>query len=183
MSHEHFKGRFEVELKFRLTSKSEFISTLSDMPHEVMLQDNIESDVYFDTPDGLLQSQNKSLCIREMQPSGIKLWIVKGPEADRCEATDIADAEKACSMLQILGYQVALKSKKMRSIYFIDKFHITVDTLEGIGDFAEFAIMTDDESKLAQYRAELEELAARFGLVQSDLESKSYKEMIMQSRA
>jgi adenylate cyclase class 2 len=73
-----------------------------------MLQDNLESDNYFDTPEQQLLAQNKSLCIREMQPSGIKLWIVKGPEIDCCEATNINDAPKAMSMLETLGYVCVL---------------------------------------------------------------------------
>lgn len=82
MSNDHFQGKFEVELKFRLRSKSEFLKTLNQIHHEVMLQDNIEHDWYFDAPDKALKAQNKSLCIRTMEPSGINLWIVKGPEPD-----------------------------------------------------------------------------------------------------
>uniref|UniRef100_A6VW80 Putative adenylyl cyclase CyaB n=1 Tax=Marinomonas sp. (strain MWYL1) TaxID=400668 RepID=A6VW80_MARMS len=182
MSQEHFQGRFEVELKYRLQSKADFMQTLSRIPHEIMLQDNIESDWHFDTSDGELAAQSKSVSIRIMEPSGIKLWIVKGPEPDRCEATNITNASNAMSMLKTMGYEVVLKTKKVRSIYFIDKFHITVDTLEGIGDFAEFAIMTDDESMLSTYKVELEELAQRFGLTSSALQTQSYKQMFMEKR-
>ncbi|MDF2156128.1 class IV adenylate cyclase [Vibrio sp. CAU 1672] len=181
MSNDHFQGRYEVELKYRLHSKSEFLETLNAIPHEIMLQDNIECDWYFDRPDKSLQLENKSLCIRTMEPSGIKLWIVKGPEPDRCEATNITDASNALSMLETMGYQVILKAKKTRSIYFVGEFHITVDSLAGIGDFAEFAIMTDNESQLSIYRAELEALASKFGLTQSALQTKSYKQMFAES--
>lgn len=182
MSHYHFQGKYEVELKYRLHSKSEFLHTLSKLPHEVMLQDNIENDWYFDRPDKSLEAENKSVCIRTMEPSGIKLWIVKGPEADKCEATNITDAANARSMLETMGYNVVLKAQKVRSIYFVGGFHITVDTLEGIGDFAEFAIMTDDESKLSIYKTELEELATKFGLTLSDLQTKSYKQMFVNNQ-
>lgn len=181
MAKDHFQGKYEVELKYRLTSKSGFLETLNQTHHEVMLENNTESDCYFDTPDLALEAQNKSLCIRTMAPSGIKLWIVKGPEEDRCEATDISDADKALSMLETMGYEIVLKATKSRSIYFVGEFHITLDTLANIGDFAEFAIMTDDESKLSKYREQLEALAAKFGLTQFDLETKSYKEMFAES--
>ena len=180
MSSEHFKGKYEVELKYKLSSKSSFIETLKSMAHAVMLEDNTESDCYFDTSDKELQAQNKSLCIRTMEPSPIKLWIVKGPEADRCEATNISDASNALSMLKTMGFKVVLKAQKTRSIYFVGEFHITVDSLEGIGDFAEFAIMTDDESKLSVYKAQLEALALRFGLTEAALQTKSYKQMFME---
>lgn len=177
MDSDHFNGKFEVEFKFRLKSKSEFMDILHSIPHETMLQNNSECDWYFDTPEKILQNQSKSLCIRKMEPSGIKLWIVKGPGPDRCEATNITKADNALSMLKTLGYEVVLKLKKTRSIYFIDQFHITVDSLKNIGDFAEFAIMTDDEKKLDDYKSDLEKLASKFHLTSSDLETKSYKEL------
>ena len=175
MNHQHFEGKFEVELKYRIPSKSQFLARLRHMPHEVMLQDNLESDNYFDTPDQQLLAQNKSLCIREMQPSGIKLWIVKGPEIDRCEATNISDAPKAISMLETMGYVSVLKMSKVRSIYFVGDFHITVDHLEGLGEFAEFAIMTDDVNLLEDYRQQLLNLAAQFGLTEQNREYRSYR--------
>ncbi len=180
MSSDHFHGKYEVELKYRLESKASFLEVLKHIPHEIMFQDNLESDWYFDTPDKALYAQNTSVCIRKIEPSGIKLWIVKGPEADRCEATNITDEVSALSMLETMGYEITLKANKMRSIYFVDKFHITVDSLEGIGDFAEFAIMTDEESMLAKYKVELETLASRFGLTASELQTKSYKQMFIE---
>lgn len=177
MSNKHFEGRFEVELKFRLKSKTQFMERLSRIPHETMVDSNTETDWYFDTPTRSLETQNKSLCIRKMEPSGINLWIVKGPEPDRCEATNITDTDKAVSMLKTLGYDVALQIIKTRSIFFVDQFHITVDHLENLGDFAEFAIMTDDEEKLPVYQQELEALAQRFQLTQADRETQSYKQL------
>ena len=99
---DHFNGKYEVEFKFRLPSLTVFKEKLFGLKPEVMLEDNLEHDVYFDTPDSALKAENKYLCIREMQPSGIMLWIVKGPEADRCEADNITDATKARSMLMTL---------------------------------------------------------------------------------
>ncbi len=183
MNQDHFKGKYEVELKYKLESKATFLEVLNQIPHEIMLQDNLESDWYFDTPDKALHAQNKSVCIRKMEPSGIKLWIVKGPEADRCEATNITNEVTAMSMLETMGYNVTLKATKIRSIYFIGKFHITVDSLEGIGDFAEFAIMTDDESMLSTYKSELVTLANRFGLTEAALQTKSYKQMFVEKYA
>ncbi|WP_192888654.1 class IV adenylate cyclase [Vibrio bathopelagicus] len=180
MNNNHFQGKYEVELKYRIDSKPVFLELLRLMPHEVMLEDNIESDWYFDSSDKGLHAENKSVCIRTMEPSGIKLWIVKGPESDRCEATNITDASKARSMLKTMGFEVVLKAEKTRSIYFVGDFHITVDSLMGIGDFAEFAIMTDDESMLSVYKVELEALANKFGLTETALQTKSYKQMFVE---
>lgn len=177
MSNDHFKGRFEVEFKYRVVSKHAFLDVLHALEHQVMFENNTESDVYFDTPDKHLFKQGKSLCIRELAPSGIKLWIVKGPGPDRCEATNITDAVSARSMLKNLGYQAVMTMSKTRSVYFVGKYHLTLDHLQGIGDFAEFAIMTDDEEALEHYKTELQSLAARFGLTDEERECKSYRDL------
>lgn len=80
----HFQGRFEVEFKYRLTDSAAFVHTLTALSPEVMVADNHEQDCYFDTADGALARAEKSLIIRTMAPSGIRLWIVKGPGPDRC---------------------------------------------------------------------------------------------------
>lgn len=181
MSLGHFQGRYEVEFKYRLDDRPAFISTLKTLAPEVMLENNLEQDSYFDTPEPTLATEGKSLVIRTMQPSGIKLWIVKGPERDRCEAVNITDADKAASMLQTLGYQQVLAISKRRSIYFVGPFHVTLDHLDGLGDFAELAIMTDDETLLPSYRQQLQDLATRLGLSSRQLETRSYRTLCEQS--
>ncbi|MFM1664006.1 class IV adenylate cyclase [Aeromonas salmonicida] len=151
MSQDHFQGRYEVEFKYRLDDRPAFISTLKTLDPEVMLQNNLEQDSYFNTPEPTLAIEGKSLVIRTMQPSGIKLWIVKGPKRDRCEAVNITDADKAASMLQTLGYQQVL------------------------------AIMTDDETLLPSYRQQLQDLATRLGLSSRQLETRSYRTLCEQS--
>lgn len=176
----HFEGRFEVEFKYRLTDRAAFQEALAALTPEVMLEDNQERDCYFDTPERTLAREGKSLVIRTMMPSGIRLWILKGPEPDRCEAVNISDADKAISMLHTLGYEQVLHLEKRRSIYFVGPFHLTLDHLTGIGDFAELAIMTDDESALPDYRQQLLALAARLGLQDGQLETRSYRTLCEQ---
>ncbi len=177
MNHNHFEGKFEVELKYRLPSKDKFLSILKQMDYEIMLEDNIDSDYYFDFSNHSLRIENKSVCVREMKPSGIKLWIVKGPGKDRCEAVNITDVCKAKSMLETMGFTPVLHMEKNRSIYFIDQYHITLDHIDGLGYFAEFAIMTDDESMLEDFKNQLVKLALKFGLSEQHLEFKSYREL------
>ena len=180
MSQAHFQGRFEVEFKYRLTDRPAFLKALLALNPEIMLEDNLEQDRYFDTPDDGLAQAGKSLAIRTMQPSGIQLWIVKGPEADRCEAVNISDADKAANMLLTMDYRQILEITKQRSIYFLGPFHVTLDHLTGIGDFAELAIMTDDEARLPEFRQQLLALAARLGLAPDMEEPHSYRTLCSQ---
>ncbi|MBP4042759.1 class IV adenylate cyclase [Aeromonas sp. SrichE-2G] len=171
----HFQGRFEVEFKYRLENSAAFSRTLAALGPEVMVEGDQEQDCYFDTADGALAREGKSLVIRTMQTAGIRLWIVKGPGPDRCEAVNISDADKAASMVRTLGYQPVLTIHKRRSIYFVGPFHITLDHLAGVGDFAELAIMTDDVERLEEYRNALQELATTLNLKQR--EYRSYREL------
>ncbi|HCE4654355.1 TPA: class IV adenylate cyclase [Vibrio parahaemolyticus] len=178
VSDAHFQGQFEVELKYRVKNHDAFLNMLKQIEYEVMFENNQESDWFYDTPQRTLTQQGKSLVLREIQPAGIKLWIVKGPEADRCEATNITKLDSAQSMLENMGYEVIQRSKKIRSIFFVGEFHITLDFLDGFGHFAEFAIMTDDETALASYREQLVALAQQFHLSEADREHRSYKEIL-----
>jgi len=175
---EHFDGKFEVEFKYRLNSKADFLNALMRLNPEIRLEDNTEIDWFYDKPNHELAQQSKSVSIREMQPSGIMLWIVKGPEADRCEAVNISNVKRAKSMLELMGFNHTMTLEKTRSMYFINEFHVTLDYLEGLGDFAEFAIMTHDESKLEQYKLQLKQLASQCHLDDSALEHRSYKQMV-----
>ena len=78
-------------------------------------------------------------------------------------------------MVHTLGYPPVLTIHKRRSIYFVGPFHITLDHLAGVGDFAELAIMTDDEAALPAYREQLLALATTLGLDPGQRESRSYR--------
>ncbi|MFM5843759.1 MULTISPECIES: class IV adenylate cyclase [Aeromonas] len=171
----HFQGRFEVEFKYRLADRAAFLRALAALGPEVMVEADHEQDCYFDTADGALAREGKSLVIRTMHGAGIRLWIVKGPGPDRCEAVNITDADKAASMVCTLGYRPVLTIDKRRSIYFLGPFHVTLDSLAGLGDFAELAIMTDNEERLEEYRNALQELATTLNLKQR--EYRSYREL------
>ena len=181
MSQSHFDGKYEVELKYRLQDKHTFLSQLQRLPHQIMLENNAEFDRYYDTQSASLAKESKYLILREMRPSNIKLWIVKGPGDKLCQATRIDNIDSAAAMLETMGYGVVLLLNKTRSIYFIGQYHVTVDHLEGLGDFAELAIMTDDASQLADHEQGLISLAMQLGLNENDIETASYRELVQNS--
>ncbi|CAE6917650.1 CYTH [Vibrio sp. B1REV9] len=49
MSENPSQGKYEVELKYAIESKANFLATLKSIPHEIMLENNIEYDRFFDT--------------------------------------------------------------------------------------------------------------------------------------
>lgn len=175
---EHFVGKYEVELKFNIVDVQAFSARLLAQNPTPHLLDNHEQDTYFEAGNAELARRGLSMCVRSMMPSGVKLWIVKGPGKAQCEAVDIACTAKAISMLTTLGYRIAFIIEKRRSIYFLGKFHVTVDRLNGLGDFAEIAIMTNDPQQLVPLEQELMAVAQSLGLCATDIEPRAYRTLL-----
>ncbi len=175
---DHFIGNYEIEVKFRVMDAEALRQRLQDEGVVPFVLENRENDCYFERDEQRLKRQNLSMLLRTMEPSGIQLWIVKGPGADNCKAVKIESVSKARDMLQTLGYRPAFYLEKIRSIYFLDQFHITLDHLPGLGDFAEIAVMTDDEKIADDVRRQCVECARRLGLVPEQLEPRSYRQLL-----
>lgn len=175
----HFQGKFEAELKYHLQDPQKLINALKQAGATLYTPENQETDWYMEHTIPSFSTPKISLCIRKMSPSGINLLIVKGPDLSQCEAVRIEDAEKTVSMFTTLGYQCILNYTKLREIYFLGKFHITIDTLDNLGSFVEFAIMTDDHSQLPLYFRELRQLATKFNFKDKDLEKNNYKILML----
>ncbi|MBG5918611.1 class IV adenylate cyclase [Providencia vermicola] len=173
----HFVGQYEAEIKFKLPHHQQFLHAIKANGADLFTADNTETDYFFDTPDQQLAQQGISMSVREMHPSGIKLWIVKGPEASECKAIDIEDCTHVKKMLTTLGYQCYFTASKIRSIYFLGDAHITIDYLVDIGWFAEFAIMTNESHLLPQLTQQMLRLAQQYGLNETMIERRSYKEI------
>ncbi|EHD20939.1 MULTISPECIES: class IV adenylate cyclase [Brenneria] len=175
---EHFMGKYEVELKFRIRDITAFRDTLFSHHPEAFVFENKEHDIYYDGAQNSLYQQNISMLLRRMAPSGIKLWIVKGPEAQRCEAVSVESFEKTDSMLQTLGYNAIHEVYKTRSVYFMGIFHITLDYIESLGHFVEISVMTDDEAKLNTLREQCLDCAILLGLSMDNIENHSYRQLL-----
>ncbi|CNL05883.1 class IV adenylate cyclase [Yersinia alsatica] len=175
---EHFVGKYEVELKFHVSNIAQLHAQLALHQATAFTINNHEKDIYLEANCGDLAAKQISMVLREMHPSGIRLWIVKGPGTERCEASKIEDIGKVQSMLATLGYLPAFILEKQRSIYFVGKFHVTIDSLVGLGDFAEIAIMTDDATILDNLKTECWDLANKLGLLPAQQESRSYRQLL-----
>ncbi|MEP3120950.1 MAG: CYTH domain-containing protein, partial [Nisaea sp.] len=106
------------------------------------------------------------------------LWISKGPTNDQCTAVDLADFDKALSMLRSLRLKETCQITKKRDIYFLDEFHITLDKLEGLGSFVELAVMTDNEGDLPALRGDLQRVAKELDLHRSAEIFQSYRQLL-----
>lgn len=174
---EHFAGRYEVELKFRVEDLNKIKCELNRFHAQEFAIGNHERDWYFEADEHRLETAGLSMILRQMSPAGIKLWIIKGPGKDRCEAVKVESISTAKNMLYTLGYRVSFELVKTRSIYFLDQFHITLDHIDGLGEYAEIAIMTDDRAQLDLLRESCQRCAKKLGLAPADCEPCSYRQL------
>ena len=180
-SGEHFKGRYEVERKFRVAELEPLRSEILSMGAVPFTLGNRETDIFLDQPDGRLAANGQQQVMRQMLPSGRVLWICKGPGADQCVAMDLDGQDKALEMLSALGYEQTGRLVKDRDIYFLGDFHLTFDRIDGLGAFVEIAVMTDDANSLPQWAERVEAFAGTLGLTSSQIEHRSYRTMMTAS--
>ncbi|MEI7065450.1 class IV adenylate cyclase [Dickeya chrysanthemi] len=176
--HEHFRGKYEVELKFRIQDIIAFRESLFSHHPESFVFENKEHDVYYDSAENKLGRQNISMLLRRMAPSGIKLWIVKGPRTGCCEAVNVESFDMTDSMLRTLGFLPIFEVNKTRSIYFLDRFHITLDYIESLGHFVEISCTTEDEAELDILGEHCQDCALRLGLQMDCIETRSYRQLL-----
>jgi len=175
---DHFRGRYEVERKYRVADLESLRSKVLSMGATPFTVGNRETDVFLDQSDGRLASNGQQQVMRLMEPSGRVLWVCKGPGADRCVAMDLDGSDKALAMLSALGFVETGRLVKRRDIYFLDDFHITFDLLDGLGTFVEVAVMTDDADSLQQWADRVEVFSGSIGLDALQIEHRSYRTMM-----
>ena len=111
---DHFVGKYEAEIKFNLPNPNSFLQRIINDKAKLFTENNTETDYFFDSENVQLSDKNISMSVREMTPSGIKLWIIKGPNPAECKAINIEDCQHVKNMLQTLGYQCNLTLTKKR---------------------------------------------------------------------
>ncbi|WP_227257994.1 class IV adenylate cyclase [Kangsaoukella pontilimi] len=175
---DHFRGRYEVERKFRVPETAPVRQRLQEFGAVPFTLGNTETDIFLDLSDGRLERNHQFHTLRAMQPSGRVLWISKGPAKDACVAMDLPDFDKALAMLSSLGFQEKRRITKRRDIYFHGDFHVTLDHVDGLGAFVEVAVMTDDEDRLPALRLGVQDAVTELGLAAHQEEYRSYREML-----
>jgi len=111
-----------------------------------------QEDTYFDAPDREFARTDEALRVRrERLPDGDRRVSLtyKGPLVDdqsktREEAeTRVEDEAAIRAILDGLGYEAAATVRKERERYAIDDCTITLDTVDGLGEFVEVEIESD----------------------------------------
>ena len=167
----------EVESKYRSPGNERVRKTLSSL-NAKMLYDGLVEDFYFAHPDRDFGLTDEALRLRKLE--GAVELTYKGPRMRdgatkaREEVTcGIEDPLEMRRILERLGFVERFVIRKQRSSYLLDKLRVEVDDVEGLGEFVELELITEEPKRA---HGLLEMARKELGLEQP--ESRTYFEML-----
>jgi adenylate cyclase class 2 len=158
---------YEVEVKVR--ADHETVRDALESAGATHVESVEQADTYYDAPDRDFAQTDEALRIREersatnrsetdnLETTDTRLTY-KGPLVDsdsktREEAeTAVVDPEALQSILDGLGYDPAAVVEKNRDRYTLDGVSVTLDTVDGLGEFVEAELETEDDIDSARDR-------------------------------
>ena len=147
---------YEVELKVR-TDHDAVRERLADT--DASLVGTVEQDdIYYDAPDRDFAETDEALRVRtERTDDDTETRLTyKGPLVEqesktRKEAkTAVADPDALADILVGLGYEPAAEVSKERTRYRLAGYTVTLDTVDGLGEFVEVEREVEDDIQTAR---------------------------------
>lgn len=150
----------EIEAKLKVDSLEKVAERLSGAGAE-FVQEQRQTDSYFDDAAGRLKSGDRALRVRRQvnEQSETIVLCYKGPKAlddfKKREETEfeIADGELAEQLLGGVGYKKVLTFEKRRRVWRLGGCGVMLDELPLLGSFVE--IEGPDDGKIADVQKEL----------------------------
>ncbi|HSV96596.1 MAG TPA: class IV adenylate cyclase [Spirochaetota bacterium] len=142
----------------------------------------IEEDSYFNHPSRDFAETDEAFRIRRTPEGSVVTY--KGPKIGTISKTryenevSIGDADAFAEVLARLGFRPVRTVKKRRELYALEGAHVCLDSVEGLGDFAEIEILSEDREGAEK---KLFGLAEKLGL--SRFERRSYLELLLEKNA
>ncbi|MFT4922151.1 MAG: adenylate cyclase class 2 [Haloarculaceae archaeon] len=178
---------YEVELKVR-TAHDPVRNRLAELgaDHSGTV---VQTDTYYDAPHRDFAESDEALRIREesvVDGEDAVFLTYKGPLVDdtsktREEAeTRLGDLTEARTILSGLGFDPAATVRKERDLYALAGCTVTLDTVDGLGEFVEVETETDDD--VAPAREEVTSVLERLGLDPSETIRTSYLGLLIARR-
>ena len=152
----------------------------------------VQRDVYYDAPHREFAETDEALRIRHEtdadpatdSPETTRLTY-KGPLLDSASKTRsehetaVDDAEALAGVLDGLGFDPAATVEKRRVYWSLDGFTVTLDAVDGVGEYVEVEREVEDESAIDATRDAAADLLDRLGLDAADQVRTSYLELLL----
>lgn len=172
----------EVERKYRSPGNDGVVKALTELGAHKVFEGLVE-DTYFAHPSREFGKTDEALRLRRMEGS-VELTY-KGPRMKlentkaREEVTvKLQDALSLQRIIERLGFQERQGLRKHRISFVLDKLRVEVDDVEGLGQFVELELITEEPA-----RAESLMKMATESLGLEELEPKTYLEMTIEKHA
>ncbi|SMO78841.1 class IV adenylate cyclase [Halorubrum cibi] len=187
---------YEVEIKVPAD-----LETVRDRLRELgaeSVETRRQRDVYYDAPHREFAETDEALRIRretvldgettdhEASSAGESVRLTyKGPLLDddsktRSEReTGVADGEELAGVLDGLGFDAAATVEKRREYWRLDGFTVTLDDVEGVGEFVEIEREVDAEAAIDSTREAAIGTLAKLGLRADDQVRTSYLGLLL----
>ena len=170
----------EVEVKLKVSGLKRLEKMLLEKGASVLAKDVTEVDVYFEHPCRKFLETDEALRVRVSNHTVTLTY--KGPRAKgeikrRREITvTLGDVEKddVLDLLETLGFKRVAVVRKKRSYYRLDKVVVSLDYVEGLGEFVELELVGPEANS-----NELVKLASDLGLEWSPVQ-RTYLEMLLE---
>lgn len=141
-----------------------------------------QSDTYFDHPGRSFANTDEALRIR--RADGRATLTYKGPKVDEASKTRreletvIDDAEAARAILDALGFEPVAEVRKTRDRYALDGYVVTLDAVDGVGEFVEVEA-EGEEADIGALRDGAKAVLDRLDLDPADQVRASYLELLL----
>jgi adenylate cyclase class 2 len=142
-----------------------------------------QSDTYFAAPHRDFAKTDEALRIR--LEDGKSVLTYKGPKLDgvsktREELETPVDEVIFTRILHALGFSEAGKVRKNREFFKAGEITVSLDAVEGLGEFLEVEIMAENEKDLETSRHKLFDFLKQVGFEEKDSIRTSYLEMVLE---
>lgn len=172
----------EVESKFRSPGNDKVEKALGKLGADLVSEEEME-DVYFQHPARDFGETDEALRLRKQE--GVSELTYKGPRM-RMEHTKAReevtlrteDPLTAQRIIERLGFKEFMIVRKKRRSFKYDKIRIAVDTVDGLGEYVELELITEEPQ-----RAEKLIEQVRDELALTVLEPRTYLELILGKNA
>ena len=179
---------YEVEVKVpaALAAVRERLETLGATRRGSVVQ----ADTYYNAPHRDFAETDEALRIRSERPADgpeethvtYKGSLVDEETKTREEfETGIDDAETTDAILTSLGFEPTATVRKDRERFSLDGYTITLDSVDGIGEYVEVETEVEDESDLETAREGSYDVLERLELDPDDQIRTSYLGLLLES--
>jgi adenylate cyclase class 2 len=171
----------EVELKAEISSRDEIAERIIAIGGR-FLREVSQEDVYFRHPCRDLRGRDEALRLRHEGSNCTLTFKGKrfGSGVKMREEVEVRvdDGGTATTILKRLGFEEAFVIRKNRRVYALEGAEISLDSVDGLGEFVEIELMLKEVVSGDGVRERLHGLAERLEVPKEKLTTESYLELL-----